>query len=93
MTGNVSVSHLIEDSLFCDAHGLSKEAFINRHFDEIDASFIAFIMANGIPGCICYDPDEDTVYDGHKRIILAWLMGFETIEYVFGEPLSFNLEF
>lgn len=85
MTGTVSVGHLIEDSVFCDAHKLSKEEFINRHFDMIELSFIMFVMNNGIPGVICYDPEHDCVYDGHKRIILAWLLGLETIEYAFGE--------
>lgn len=85
MTGKVEVRHLIEDSVFADAHKLSKEAFINGHFDRIPADFVEFVMKNGIPGVICYDPNEDTVYDGHKRIILAWLMGQETITYSYGE--------
>lgn len=85
MTGKVSVRHLIEDSVFGDVNKLSKEEFINRHFDMTDVEFISYVDVNGIPGVICYDPDEDVVYDGHKRIIFAWLLGIETIEYSYGE--------
>jgi hypothetical protein len=93
MTGMVSIRHLIEHSVFADANKLSKNEFITRHFDMTDEEFIAYVMANGIPGFICYDPEDDTVYDGHKRIILAWLLGIETIEYAFGESqLLFDLE-
>lgn len=94
MTGRISVRHLIEKSIFADAHKLPKDEFICRHFDMTDQSFIEFVSTNGVPGCICYDPSEDTVYDGHKRIILAWLLGIETIEYSYGESqLLFDLEF
>ena len=85
MTGKVSIKHLMQASVFYDANRISKEEFINRHFDMTDIGFIEYVEMNGIPGCICYDPDEDTVYDGHKRIILAWLLGIETIEYSCGE--------
>jgi len=95
MTGKVSVIHLIEDSVFGDVNfnKLTKEEFINRHFDMTDEDFIHYVDVNGIPGVICYDPDEDVVYDGHKRIIFAWLIGQETIEYSFGESqLLFEVE-
>ena len=91
MTGKVSVKHLIDDSIFADARKLSKWEFVNRHFDMMDAEFIEFVCCNGIPGCICYDPTEDVVYDGHKRIILAWLMGIEVVEFAYGES-QFLLE-
>lgn len=93
MTGKVLVRHLIEDSVFGDAKKLTKDEFMNRHFDMLDDEFIHYVEINGIPGVICYDPDEDVVYDGHKRIIFAWLMGIQTIEYAYGESqLLFELE-
>lgn len=85
MTGRVKVSHLIQDSIFADVHKLSKIEFIEEHFNVTDDEFIRYVDINGIPGVICYDPDEDVVYDGHKRVILAWLLGIETIEYAYGE--------
>lgn len=91
MTGKVLVRHLIEDSIFSDAHKLSKEDFIVEHRRRITESFIDYVKANGIPGVICYDPSDDTVYDGHKRIIIAWFLGIETIEYSYGDS-QFLLE-
>ncbi|QIN94181.1 DNA methylase [Streptomyces phage Wakanda] len=86
MTGMVSVRHLMQASVFCDVkETMTKEEFVTRHFDMTDIEFIKYVEVNGIPGCICYDPTEDCVYDGHKRIILAWLLGIETIEYSYGE--------
>lgn len=93
MTGNVRVSHLVQDSIFQDAGKLSKEDFINRHFDMMDIEFIQYVLIHGIPGVICYDPEEDVVYDGHKRVILAWLLDIETIQYAFGESqLLFEMD-
>lgn len=91
MTGKVLVRHLIEDSVFADCNRFSKEEFIKLHTDRITPDFKQFVIDNGIPGVICYSPEEDTVYDGHKRIILAWILGITTIEYAYGES-QFLLE-
>ncbi|AVD99381.1 DNA methylase [Streptomyces phage BillNye] len=96
MTGKVSVRHLMQASVFADVdtRRISKEEFVARHFDMTDIEFIKYVEVNGIPGCICYDPDEDCVYDGHKRIILAWLLDVEEVEYAYGESqFLLDLEF
>jgi hypothetical protein len=92
MTGNIQVIHLIRVSIFADAHELPKDEFINHHFDITPIELIARVSESWHPDPICYDPDEDTVYDGHKRVILAWLLGIDTLEWYCNELPAFLLD-
>ncbi|QGH76323.1 ParB-like nuclease domain protein [Streptomyces phage Daubenski] len=82
----VSVAKLIESAIFNDAEakGHTTWQMLEEKFDDLfigNPTFLESIQADGIQTPIMYQPDENKVYEGHHRILCAWLLNIEDIEY------------
>lgn len=82
----VSVAKLIESAIFNDAAsaGLSTWEMFEIKFDELFEGNIAFVESVqqfGIKAAIVYSASENIVYTGHHRVLCAWLLGIEYIEF------------
>lgn len=82
----VSVAKLIESAVFNDAEcaGESMWEMFEHKFNELfegNPDFLDSIHKQGIVSPILYVKRENTVYNGHHRILCAWLLNIEYIEY------------
>jgi hypothetical protein len=82
----VSVAQLIESAVFNDAEcaGVSVWVMFEKKFNELfegNPEFLDSIEKEGIRSPIMYQPEENKVYEGHHRILIAWLLNIEFIEY------------
>jgi hypothetical protein len=82
----VSVAQLIESAAFNDAEvaGVSVWVMFEKKFDELfegNPEFLDSIEKEGIRSPIMYQPEENRVYEGHHRILCAWLLNIQFIEY------------
>lgn len=91
----VSVMKLIETAFFNDAEcsGETKWEMFDRKFNELfegNPAFLDSIQREGIKSPIMYQPDENRVYEGHHRLLCAWLLNIEYIEYTTEWYVEFN---
>lgn len=82
----VSVAQLIESAVFNDAEcgGVTVWEMFEKKFNELfegNPDFLVSIEKEGIRSPIMYQPEENRVYEGHHRILCAWLLNIEFIEY------------
>lgn len=81
----VSVAKLIESAIFNDAEakGHTTWQMFEEKFDDLFEGNPEFIdsCSKGILDPIIYMVESNTVFNGHHRILIAWLMNFEFIEY------------
>lgn len=84
----LSVAKLIESAIFND--GLGEETtmqLMERKFDELfegNIDFVNSVQEHGIQAAIIYSVDENTVYTGHHRVLCAWLLNIEFIDFFDG---------
>lgn len=85
VTGFVSIRTLIERSAFVDAYpercAKAKVRCLDDKLDDLTPRFIASIQERGIVTPVCYDPESDTLLNGHHRVVAAWLLGVEFVPY------------
>ncbi len=79
------VEDLMSTARFNDAisSGMTDDEMWDLKFRELfigNAGFLESVQANGVLAPIAYDIQENVVYDGHHRLLCAWLLGQETIE-------------
>lgn len=85
----VSVAKLIESAVFNDAVTRDETTMetMQWKFDELfegDPAFIESVQKHGIQSAIIYSVDENVVYAGHHRVLCAWLLNIEYIEFFDG---------
>lgn len=78
----ISVPYLMKNAIFNDQFRDTIEGMWEKKFEELSDEFIESVEENGVKGAIVYSPDENTVYNGHHRILVAWLLGIEYLEFV-----------
>jgi len=78
----VSVNWLMENATFNDQFNKSLEEMWEMKFQELSDAFIESVSSIGVQAAIVYIPSTETVYNGHHRILAAWLLNQEFIEYV-----------
>lgn len=84
----LSVAKLVESATFNDGLGdeTTMELF-ERKFDELfegNLAFINSVQEHGIQSAIVYSVDENVVYTGHHRVLVAWLLNIEFIDFFDG---------
>lgn len=91
----VSVAKLIESAIFNDAvcHDLTTEQMFERKFEDLfvgNPDFLESCQRDGILDAIVYVPGENMVFNGHHRVLIAWLLNIEFIEYtdVWGDDVD-----
>ena len=81
----VSVAKLIESAVFNDAEakGHTTVQMLEEKFDDLFVGNPEFIdsCSKGILDPIIYIVGENTVFNGHHRVLIAWLLNVEFIEY------------
>lgn len=79
----ISVVWLMANAQFNDlgAYGTVSRMWEEK-FDEMSDAFIASVDEVGVKAPIIYVPGEKTVYNGHHRVLVAWLKGAAFISYV-----------
>jgi hypothetical protein len=85
----VSVAKLIESAVFNDAATRDETTMqtMEWKFDELfegDPAFIESVQKHGIQSAIIYSEEENTVYTGHHRVLCAWLLNIEYIDFFDG---------
>ena len=82
--GKVSVRHLIEHAILNDAYTDSEEDkwdLLDEKFWGLNPAFVDDVQQSGIRWPINYNPRTNTLYNGHHRVLVAWLLNIEEIEY------------
>ncbi|QJD50760.1 ParB-like nuclease domain protein [Streptomyces phage Bmoc] len=81
----VSVAKLIESAIFNDAVAKDHTTMqmLEEKFDDLFIGNPEFIdsCTRGILDPIIYLPESNTVFNGHHRVLIAWLLNVEFIEY------------
>jgi hypothetical protein len=81
----VSVAKLIESAIFNDAEawGVSTWEMFERKFDDLFEGNPEFVesCSKGILDPILYMTDCNTVFNGHHRVLIAWLLNVEFIGF------------
>lgn len=88
-----NVEKLIHTAYFGDCGSsdpLAKERLMLEKIDELPQKFIDSIEKDGVLTPIEWNPRRNAVYNGHHRLVVAYLLGIVEIEYV--ENGSFELE-
>lgn len=76
----MNVRWLIENAIFNDLHdGETKWQMFEEKFDHMSDAFIESISEFGIQATCVYDKDENVFYNGHHRLLVAWLLDIEFI--------------
>ena len=93
----VSVAKLIESAVFNDAEAKGQttwEMFEEKFIELFEGNphFLDSIHRDGILTPIMFQPDENKVYEGHHRILCAWLLNIEFIEYTTEWCVTFDEE-
>lgn len=85
----VSVAKLVESAIFNDAAVFDETTMqmFERKFDDLFEGNIEFVQSverHGIQSAIIYSVDENVVYAGHHRVLCAWLLNIEYIDFFDG---------
>ena len=78
----ISVQYLMKNATFIDQCRDTLEGMWERKFEELSDEFIESVEENGVKGAIVYSPGEETVYNGHHRVLIAWLLNIKYLEFV-----------
>ncbi|QMP84140.1 ParB N-terminal domain-containing protein [Streptomyces phage Coruscant] len=79
----ISVNWLMKNAIFNDQN--ENETVIGmweRKASEMSDGFVESISEHGVMGEIVYSLEENRVYNGHHRLLVAWLLGIEYIGFV-----------
>lgn len=85
MPKKTNVERLIHTAYFGDCASrdpLAKERLMLEKIDEMPRAFIESIEKDGIKAPIEWNPHSNSVYNGHHRLVAAYLLGIVEIEYV-----------
>lgn len=76
----VSVQWLMDNAIFNDLHdGETKWEMFSDKLDYISWTFVASVEANGIQAGVVYEFDTNIFYNGHHRLLVAYILGIEEI--------------
>lgn len=77
----INTNWLMNNAIFNDAFAYdSVEEMWNCKVEELSDTFIRSVEQHGIVATIAYDHDTKTVYDGHHRLLIAYLLDIEFVE-------------
>lgn len=78
----ISVKWLMENAIFNDQRNETVPQMWERKFDELCTEFIDSVTEHGIQGAVIYDQVENRLFNGHHRLLVAWLLNVEYIHFV-----------
>lgn len=76
----MNVRWLMNNAIFNDLQeGQTVEQLWDQKLNDLSDSFIQSVMDNGILATCDYDKSENVFYNGHHRLLVAWLLDIEEI--------------
>jgi hypothetical protein len=89
--GRVSLDLLMSSAEFRDALDPSeaeKWHMLEHKLEGTHPAFIESIAEAGVVVPVNYSPRHNALYNGHHRILIAWLLGLESVPYYDGDRVE-----